>query len=1423
MADSRAHSPVVVFVGGDERARDAIDRGTDGLVDVRREPHPSSEEGIAVDPDVIVVDGRTVDVDGIDTVKTTFDGRDSVPTVYLATEEYETIAPSALAAGATSVLPRTVLADRPGLLVDRATSGEPTAEGSTETSTVGDLQGELFESVSDGLVVHDPATGEIQAVNQRYCELTGYDRETLIGSTIDIITADGTTDSVDRALGYIDRAREAGPQLFEFEAERKDGDRFVGEVHLRTLVVGDEERVLASVRDVTDRVWRERAIHRLQEFTARLQTTDSRDEVASSAVEAVGEVLDLPVAACWFRSEAGDRLEPVAATAAARDRDLLSPLATDRPEFDAFLSGEVTTYDPHRVNPDNPLETAVLLPLGDHGLIAAGRPSSAEYDEVTLDVARTFADHTTTALDRIEREREVHERDRRFRLIADRLDQVIFLSKPDFSEAYYLNDAYEDIWGEPASEALDDPRRFLEGVHPDDRDRLASAIDSMLEDIESGTASERYDFEYRVERSPEDVRWVRASGYPVIEDTDEPLFVGLVEDVTERRELRTTYRSVFENVSDGLVIHHPETGEIVDVNERFCQMNGYERDDLIGASVDVVTGPNHSYEAAKDRIIKARSGDTQLFEWTNQRQDGTTFPVEVHLTTIEYRGAERVLGSVRDVSARKRRKREYEQLFDGVSDAITVHDPDTLAITDVNEAACSVTGYDRESLLTGGIELITATGTGSSTDRVTAEIASVVDTGEEREFEWGIETATGDHRWLQVKATKTTIGGTDRIVTIGRDVTDRRRSERRLAAVLDRIDEAVFMTRVHEITEASRAPDYVSSGYERIWGQSLETIRETYESGFFGTLHPEDEPEYRSTVAGIVADVEANDAAERYTHEYRIQTPDEAVRWVESEFYPIEWERGSDRIVIVSRDVTERKHRERRLVSFEDATDDLTRADTPTEAAIETVEAAEETLGLDAVGVFLYDSNEGALLPEVRSAALPESIGADPVGPNDGPVWAALARDTVVAPEDVGGAGSYDALEDWRCIPLSNHGVLFVGSGRSRLAQDTLESALVVAATLEAALNHIKGQRQLADREAALTTEARRAERLDRIARLARQVEAAITQSASKTAVEREVCERLVDTGSFSMAWIGGVAGGTDRIEARTIVGESEGYVDALDLLTTEAPSASHPAVGAWTGGEVRVEQDIVATGSPGEWRQHVLAAGLQSLCAVPLTHDGVTHGVLCIGGGSPNTFDERAIDVLSQLGTSIAHAFAGIERRRALETDETVEIRLEADTPAFDFGTVAAATGSTVRHERTVRREDGDVGVHFAIEGDVPDDVEAILASRFDGTVDVVREDEEGLSIEVREETWFGAPLSKQGGVLRRAIATPDGTELAVELPRGSDVRALVDRLTEVEPSLDLAGKRHLHRAERTSAEIRNEIESSLTDRQYEVLRTAY
>ncbi len=121
------------------------------------------------------------------------------------------------------------------------------------------------------------------------------------------------------------------------------------------------------------------------------------------------------------------------------------------------------------------------------------------------------------------------ETEARFRQIADNLCAVVWLSEPDMRRQLYVSVAYERIWGRSRESLETDPNSFMEGVHPDDRERVRASLADL--------AHRAADVEFRVVRPDGTVRWVWSRGFPVRDNSGRIFRVaGIMEDVTERHE-----------------------------------------------------------------------------------------------------------------------------------------------------------------------------------------------------------------------------------------------------------------------------------------------------------------------------------------------------------------------------------------------------------------------------------------------------------------------------------------------------------------------------------------------------------------------------------------------------------------------------------------------------------------------------------------------------------------------------------------------------------------------------------------------------------------------------------------------------------------------------------------------------------------------
>jgi len=1058
--------------------------------------------------------------------------------------------------------------------------------------------------------------------------------------------------------------------------------------------------------------------------------------------------------------------------------------------------------------------------------------------------------------------RDITERKQRQRRLAAARDKrsILFENTPDPIMTVCLRDgqphiaevnaSFEELFGFDAESIANRPISDL--MVPDEhrekyeqlRDRALSG-EPIAAEVRRQTTDGRRDFLLR--------------GLPFEADGEQYAYVWYT-DVTDRRERERALererdqRSVlFENNPDPVLglDFQGDDPVIEEVNPAFEDVFGFEPETVIGSTVAEAVVPKNERDQHDQFRKQAAQGKTIEHEAPRLTADGIRqFVFKVIQFNDDPESTDAYVWYT-DVTERRRHEQAIKTLQGATERMQRADDSETVASVAV-EAATEALGvsmaicwlHDDDS---GRLEPTTAT------EVVDAEEVSslspnddeyaVFDAGEIEQhscndgtsyvpFASGLLLPLGDHGLLAVggdvstepddvirDVAQTLAEGTETALTRLNRAQEVRQSQRRLQAIIDRIDEAIFLGPVPKLDDTDSEPDFVSSGYEEIWGQSLVDLHESHEEGFFGTIHTADYEAYVDFIQRLMSDIDAGDPADTYSMEYRIERPDGAVRWVHSDFYPIEWADGPERIVIVSRDITDRKKRHRRLESFHDATAEMTTADSVVDASRLAVEAAGTVFDLPATAVYQYNEATATLDPRSTGRAIPDPAELPPLGSDDSLIWDSFVSEKMArlsAKESPLAVGPGDEL---LVFPLGGNGVLVVW--RTGETFDT-DAASILAATLEAALNRLRGERQLESRRKELEAQTERAQRLDAVAELTQRVEAAITTTSSREGIQEAVCAELADTGPFSGAWIAAAEVGTDRLTARSVDGIDRDYVD--QVLGGEYDGTDpHPAIEAWQSGESQVVTDLVGSGRRSNWRQLLLKSGASELCAVPLAYGGITYGVLTILADDPGAFGEREMDVLSQLSQSIGYAMTAIERQRALESDDTVELEFEGQQMALPFAQLARETACQVHHERTVRRQDGSVSVYYRLCGDLPTNVVNTAKTTFSGEITVVSRQDGEIVIEREGSSWFGSLVPEHGGVLRRGQATTTGVTLLVELPQKADVRTIVERPQTAFPQLELTAKRHHRETASTPSEIRSQLQQRLTDRQYEAVETGH
>jgi PAS domain S-box-containing protein len=133
----------------------------------------------------------------------------------------------------------------------------------------------------------------------------------------------------------------------------------------------------------------------------------------------------------------------------------------------------------------------------------------------------------------------------------------------------------------------------------------------------------------------------------------------LFRNRTEQRlqESEERFRNLAQAAVEGVVIH--DNGLILDANESLARMFGYRLDEILGQNIiDLLPAP----ESRDEMLRHIRSGSEERYEIRGVRKDGTSIAVEATGRAMFYRGRKVRVGTLHDITARKRAE-ERERLL----------------------------------------------------------------------------------------------------------------------------------------------------------------------------------------------------------------------------------------------------------------------------------------------------------------------------------------------------------------------------------------------------------------------------------------------------------------------------------------------------------------------------------------------------------------------------------------------------------------------------------------------------------------------------------------------------------------------------------------------------------------------------------------
>ena len=259
------------------------------------------------------------------------------------------------------------------------------------------------------------------------------------------------------------------------------------------------------------------------------------------------------------------------------------------------------------------------------------------------------------------------------------------------------------------------------------------------------------------------------------------------------RQSEERYRTILRIALDGFTIDNLE-GRLLEVNDSYCKMTGYTREELFAMSISDLEAVEKPEETAQ-HIKKIMEQGYDRFETQHKRKDGKIIDLEISANYIDV-GEGQVFVSVRDITERKqaeeklRASRERLRFLLSTSSAVIYSSKATgdFGATFISDNIKSQLGYEPEDYIKDSsfwVEHIHP----EDRDRVLANLSELFEKGNHiHEYRFAIPDGT--YHWMRDELTliRDEDGNPKECVGCWLDINERKKAEEELQKLKDELE-----------------------------------------------------------------------------------------------------------------------------------------------------------------------------------------------------------------------------------------------------------------------------------------------------------------------------------------------------------------------------------------------------------------------------------------------------------------------------------------------------------------------------------------------------------------------------------------------------------------------------------------------------------
>ncbi len=179
----------------------------------------------------------------------------------------------------------------------------------------------------------------------------------------------------------------------------------------------------------------------------------------------------------------------------------------------------------------------------------------------------------------------------------------------------------------------------------------------------SSKSNQPFDINFSMFRTDGQKIWVRAVGLGALDRGKAIWYSGILQDITQSRisEKALRLKDFALNQTPESILTVNAFGYIVAVNDTTCATFEFDRNELIGSTVDIIN-PEFNIEGWDKWWASVKKEDGLLTHTTNTTKSGKKFPVEISTAYFLYENEEFCVVSIKDITERKEREQEIQHL-----------------------------------------------------------------------------------------------------------------------------------------------------------------------------------------------------------------------------------------------------------------------------------------------------------------------------------------------------------------------------------------------------------------------------------------------------------------------------------------------------------------------------------------------------------------------------------------------------------------------------------------------------------------------------------------------------------------------------------------------------------------------------------------